>query len=376
MNIERIGEPQIVMSNPLSKHNYFGWPSIARLKNGKIAIASSGFRLAHVCPFGKGVMALSDDEGDHYTAPFPVIDTVLDDRDAGLTPFGESGLIFTSFNNNRAFQRECNARNTRLNASAQNAYIESYLNTITPEEENQVLGATFRISHDNGYTFGPLHLSPITSPHGPTVLSDGTILWVGRTFSANDLPTENECVAAYWLHPEDGSMEYAGKIENIPGPENENLLSCEPHALQLPDGRIICHIRVQGNVSGERKFFTIYQSESSDQGRTWTRPHPILPDLGGAPPHLMLHSSGALICGYARRAAPAGIRMMFSLDGGKTWDTDHVLYEAAFEGPVASDLGYPATIELEDHSLLTIFYAHPQANMPAVIMQQKWRIQP
>ena len=53
---------------------------------------------------------------------------------------------------------------------------------------------------------------------------------------------------------------------------------------------------------------------------------------------------------------------MFSADEGKTWSVDH-------------DLGYPATVELSDGSLLTIFYAHPAEGQPAVIMQQKWRIE-
>jgi len=32
-------------------------------------------------------------------------------------------------------------------------------------------------------------------------------------------------------------------------------------------------------------------------------------------------------------------------------------------------------VELSDGSLLTVFYAHPAADQPAVIMQQKWRIE-
>ena len=38
LNIKKIGEPRVVMSNPGSKHAYFGWPSAARLQNGKIAV--------------------------------------------------------------------------------------------------------------------------------------------------------------------------------------------------------------------------------------------------------------------------------------------------------------------------------------------------
>ena len=107
MKIIKIGEEKVIMSNPESKHNYFGWPSAVRLQNGKIAVVASGFRLRHVCPFGKTVISYSDDDGETYTMPAPVIDTVLDDRDGGIVPFGERNVIVTSFNNAIEFQREC-----------------------------------------------------------------------------------------------------------------------------------------------------------------------------------------------------------------------------------------------------------------------------
>ena len=36
MKINLIGNPQIIMSNPNSKHNYFGWPTVAKLQDGTI----------------------------------------------------------------------------------------------------------------------------------------------------------------------------------------------------------------------------------------------------------------------------------------------------------------------------------------------------
>jgi hypothetical protein len=62
---------------------------------------------------------------------------------------------------------------------------------------------------------------------------------------------------------------------------------------------------------------------------------------------------------------------MFSKDDGKTWDTCHEIWNKG----VNSDLGYPASIELADGSLLTVFYAKETENGPAVIMQQRWRFE-
>ena len=136
----------------------------------------------------------------------------------------------------------------------------------------------------------------------------------------------------------------------------------------MKDGRILAHIRVQRGK--ENKMFTIYQSESADLGKTWSTPRPILPRLGGAPPHLFRHSSGLLLCTYGHRETPYGIRVMFSRDEGTTWDVGYELYEGC-----SPDLGYPSTVELTDGSLLTVFYAKDtQLGIP-VIMQQKWRFE-
>ena len=357
MKIEKIGGLSVIMSNPLSKHNYFAWPSAVRLKNGRIAAGASGYRFSHVCPFGKSVLSISEDEGETYTTPAPIIDTVLDDRDVGLCPFGESGLIFTSFNNTTDFQRIYAERHPETAA-----YRNHYLDLVTEEEQNAVLGATFRISFDNGVTFGPLYRSPVTSPHGPLELRDGTILWVGRRF--NEEPDRIEC---HTLDPQNGTMTFVGAIENV----GENILSCEPDTIELPDGTLLCHIRMQSKV-GRRShdLFTIYQSVSKDGGKTWSRPEPLLDPMDGSPPHLLALPDGTLICTYGRRILPYGIRVMVSTDHGKSWSTNHILYE----NEVSYDLGYPATVLLKDGSLITIFYAHPVEGDPAVILQQKWRI--
>lgn len=153
--------------------------------------------------------------------------------------------------------------------------------------------------------------------------------------------------------------------------EGKQLDLCEPYAIELPDGKIICHLRAQRYAAGEAAYFTTYQSESADGGKTWSEPHPILARLGGAPSHLLLHSSGILVATYGHREMPYGIKAMFSRDGGATWDAGYDIYTDTVSG----DLGYPCSVELADQSILTVFYAHEKEGGPAVIMQQKWRIE-
>jgi hypothetical protein len=75
-----------------------------------------------------------------------------------------------------------------------------------------------------------------------------------------------------------------------------------------------------------------------------------------------------LISTYGYREAPFGVKAMFSTDNGRTWDYGYDVYVNGYSG----DLGYPTTVELNDGSMITVFYAHPSENEPAVIMQQKW----
>ena len=84
----------------------------------------------------------------------------------------------------------------------------------------------------------------------------------------------------------------------------------------------------------------------------------------------MLHSSGALILTYGRREAPFGGRIMISRDGGKTWGEEHILTEA-----YCNDLGYPATVELEDGSLVTVYYERYKDDKFTSILGVKWRIE-
>lgn len=369
MKIKLIGDVKTVMSNSESLHDYFAWPTVVRLKNGRIAAAASGFRLSHICPFGKTVISFSEDEGETYTPAAPVIDTVLDDRDAGLCPFGKSGLIITSFNNTADYQRSIAVSKKtsfwkRRNCD-DNPYRLSYLDLIDEQTQNKYLGATFRISYDNGVTYSKIYRSPITSPHGPIECKDGTVIWVGRTFEKSG---DEDFIAAYKINTDTGDMEYVGRIDDIVVDGNK-YLSCEPHTVELADGTLLCHIRVQYKHDGiKNSIFTIFQSVSNDGGKSWSKPVQLIDDLAGSPPHILIHSSGTLVCTYARREEPCGIRVMFSKDNATTWDAEYILYENG-DRP---DLGYPSSVELNDGSIMTVFYDKFVSDGPTVILEQKW----
>jgi len=164
----------------------------------------------------------------------------------------------------------------------------------------------------------------------------------------------------------DGKYEFLCEIENI----SDAVWSTEPYAFVTEDGKIIVHIRVEkGDTINDDEFvFTLYQCESYDAGRSFTKPHKIFSGQGGAPAHI-INNNGTLISVYGYRKEPYGIRAMFSKDNGETWDCDHVLID---DGP-NGDIGYPSSVVLEDGSILTVYYAKEDKNSPAVIRQVVWR---
>lgn len=365
MKIKLIGTPEIIMQNSASPHNYFAWPTVARLKDGRLAVAASGFRISHVCPFGKAVISYSSDNGKTYTLPTPVIDTPLDDRDGGLCPFGENGFILTSFNNTVAFQRETAAS---INNEKSRNYRYAYLDTVDSSAEERYLGVTYRVTLDGGITFGEVQRSPVSSPHGPIELKSGKILWLGRRMYAEDPDPRDEKISAYYIDPITAEYEHVGDVPNVIR-NGEYIRAFEPNLYEREDGKLIAHIRVPR--VDEARSHTIYQSTSTDGGKSWTVPVPLLGDgyVDGCPAHIIRHSSGVLISAYSYRKPPFGIKAMISTDGGESWDTsDHRIYT----NTVSPDLGYPSTVEMPDGTMLTVFYARPSESSPCVIMQQRW----
>ncbi len=334
----------IVYKDNVSKFNFYAWPTVALLKDGTIAVVSSGFRLRHACPFGKAVIQYSKDNGKTWSNPTPIIDTPLDDRDAGICVKGDTVLV-TSFNNTPSAQRGfiTSPWTNYENQHDLNKFVLSYVDLIAQEEVDKYVGATYVISKDGGYTFSKPKKSihSLCNPHGPTLLDDGRMMIIGRKFVDGGTKLSTEVCYAF---SNDG--ETWENLKTIDVPRTGDALYCEPHLVQAKNGYIICHMRVDSYNSN----FTIYQSVSKDNGKTFSKFVPLR--VLGSPPHLLRHSSGALICVYGRRVKPFGQRAIISFDNGKTWSHEITLRNDGFD----SDLGYPSSVELDDGKILTVYY--------------------
>ena len=155
------------------------------------------------------------------------------------------------------------------------------------------------------------------------------------------------------------------------------LMFCEPHAIQLSNGTIALAIRVQStDKTIVASTLRCYYCTSDDQGKTWTTPEVICAqdgeELFGTPPHLLEMKDGGLMMSYSRRAAPCGNRAIISYDCGKTWSQE--IYLSQTWNPEDTDLGYPATVELEEGSFVTVYYQRYLLDSFPSFLYTKWSI--
>lgn len=351
-----------------SVFSYQAWPSIARDENGTLYVVASGFRVSHICPFGKTVMYISKDGGKTWTPPIIINDTYMDDRDAGILYMGGGRLLVSWFTHSAsAYTTNWKESIEKMTSPVSHDAVMGMLNGYRhlPEKE-QLSGSYVRVSEDYGVTWGETTYIPVCAPHGPGLCKDGSLVYLGVQMYGEDRDQYFHAGEARCYRSEDGghTWDLASRIEP-PAWLKDGAWLDEPHVLELPDGRLIGAFRIEGP-------FTLAVAFSEDGGRTWSD----VEDIGvcGSPPHLMLHSSGALICTYARRDSElCGECAIVSYDFGRTWESYCVLDDRA--SARGEDLGYSATVELDDGSLMTIYYQKYEDDLNCSILYTRWNLE-
>jgi len=325
---------------------YIGWPDLEVLPSGELLAVFSGDRDWHVDPWGK-VVAVRTADGKTWSEPAVLMDTPMDDRDPGLTVLPD-GSLYLTFHGSFAYGERSGPRYDPY---------KDYAATITAETRARWQGFWGYRSTDGGATWGTGVKMPAMTPHGPTVLHNGRLLILGGgpVYESTDL-------GATWT-----------KIGEVPKNDatwkSRNAFMSEPTCIDAGDGRIIGLARyADGNDIAVR------QTESADGGRTWTEP--VSTGMMGYPTQVIRLRNGWLLASYSRRLAPMGQRACLSKDNGKTWlvDEEIALSNAVKQG--RGDLGYPASAQLADGSIWTVYYQvekESDGEYPA-LMGTHWRL--
>lgn len=360
MNSVNIMSHSVVCSRPHDTMGYFAWPSIVRMDDGTLIAGASGFRHKHICPWGVTALFTSRDDGRTWSEPFIIHDSPLDDRDVGLVCLNNRIVMATWFTLD---PRQFRDSFEKWPDGEMKDRMRARLSALTDASVREHSGSWTRVSFDGGKTWSEPRRAPVSSPHGPILLQNGTLLYLGKQFPGDMSRPWGQVAAAVSL---DYGMHWK-EIGVVPLPEGMTVENVhEPHVYQAEDGRLVGVIRQQ-EMHGYADL-KIYQTESLDGGKTWSVP--VLTEALGAPPHLVRHSSGTLIMTYGCRRAPYGQRVMLSKDDGRSWYADLAIRDDAPN----DDLGYPATVELGDQSLMTVYYQQIEEGDNPSILCTRWTL--
>ncbi|MBX3256416.1 MAG: exo-alpha-sialidase [Chitinophagaceae bacterium] len=111
---------------------------------------------------------------------------------------------------------------------------------------------------------------------------------------------------------------------------------------------------------------------SEDDGKTWKMAGPLT-ESNQHPGHITRLKNGDLLLTFGnRKTGFNGVAVKTSKDNGKTWsDTQLIISDLA-----SFDCGYPASVQLEDGSIMTVYYAnanavHQRYHMGTVVWRYK-----
>lgn len=346
----------------LQPQYYHGWPTLTRRKSGELLLIYSGGREEHVCPFGRLEMMRSHDEGKTWGWPCVALDTGIDNRDAGVLETAKGTLLATTFTSLDYMDLLRDAE--RIPAGAPGAWAPERLKRwqaaryrLTDLQRKSLLGVWMIRSTDGGLTWSTPCDCGVDSPHGPIQLSDGRLLYAGKAIGGDERVGVCEST-------DDGrTWRWLAEIPQRPG-DNSRADYHELHAVEAADGRLVAQIRNHN----PNNFYETLQTESSDGGKTWTTPHSI--GVWGLPSHLLKLNDGRLLMTYGYRREPFGNQARVSDDHGHTWSEAMTI---SGDG-VGIDLGYPSTVQLDDGSLLSVWYEKLKENPHAVLRQSHWTL--
>ena len=345
---------------------YFAWPTVTNIGGTRLMAVASGMRSAHTGMDGKLVCWFSEDSGKTWSEPQLLMDTVLDDRDAGVVYW--NGKIIVSW------------------FCASQAY---YNQTVIDETlDTKLMGGNYIISEDGGKTWSELYNMPegMFTPHGLIVNPDGGLTSVGYLkydkanrrwgtgIAVRTTTGEMDANGFIWSDPiiiADSDTQYSWDFQ-------------EPYGIYNDDGVLIVVMR---SVKG------LYQCELKPGETKFSNWH-LIAYVQETPAHMIQHSSGVIIMTYGYRGiyvdpitgktvsysernkdTTLGIRARLSYDGGLTWTQEIILsFGLKPTGENTSDWGYTSSVELSDGRILTLFYQRTLGESKASIYQIIWDV--
>jgi sialidase-1 len=321
---------------------YCAWPSVVRAANGDLIVAFTATE-EHLGPDGRVLLVRSTDNGVTWGGPDTLFDSPIDDRESGFTRTTEGGLyvhLWSTFHTVRSYAALA---------------ADSYRKDVLDRWNSRVAGSGYaghgasqgaweRRSSDNGHTWS----APVRgrdAVHGGVQLRDGTILIASYR-------VDQPFIGVHVRRPGDTAYVRTAVVRS---PMPDSIAFGEPHVAQLRSGRVIMMIRATTRPYNDRDpRCVLWETWSDDNGKNWGVP--FATKLWGFPPHLLVLDDGRVLCTYGHRRPPFGERACVSTDG-ITWDPANEMVIS--HGAPNGDMGYPASVELGQGRILTVYYEAP-----------------
>ncbi len=209
-------------------------------------------------------------------------------------------------------------------------------------------------------------------------MQDGkTLLFLGKASYPEKYPGFEKIGFGYhsaFSHDWGRTWEYGG---TVPLPElDQGWGYWEPYAIQLKNGEFLGAIRtgcIDNSVIKDNSNRTLgVMITHSKDGKEWTMGEKI-PNVCGAPPHLLELPNGAILLVYSHRLPHCGARGRISYDGGYTWSDEEIIISESTD-PNNYDLGYPSTAMLDDGTLITTYYQAYKNDKHPSTLYTRWRL--
>jgi len=366
------------------EQTYCSFPHLARHPDGRLLLVfrQAGGETAAQALLGQHthqdldsriLLMQSADEGQTWSEPITVF---AGDAASGLAP---SDPAITILQDQRLLVRYAL---WKLVPSAQRQRItgEIHRHFVRRGWVGQLLGNGFSVSGDAGQNWQtiPTQGYPLGVVSREAVLQadDGTLLL--SAYGGYPHSTEK----AYLQRSFDGGVTWgdASRIAADPHPQAAYRTHAnynEAAVVFLDETTLLALVRV------DRAFFTsdaTFMSEggigelewtvSYDLGFTWEAPQKT--GIWGQPAHLLRLNDGRLLSTHGYRAQPYGVRAAWAqFSPAFGWQT---LGATILRDDAAGwDVGYPASVQLADDSILSVYYLHG-ADGVRYIAGTRWRL--
>lgn len=358
--------------------SYQAWPTICR-GEGSTLYAVSSLRRNHIDPFAATCFYVSHDNGETWSEPRIINNSPIDDRDTGVVYIGNGKMLVSYFTISAQDFLPGGGYETQWGGCTEeqkNAKKREW-NSYSAAELQNFHGSFVLVSDDYGETWSERIRIPISCPHGPSLAQDGRTLLYAGLQGNNFVTYTSRDFGRTWA-------QYSQVA--LPKLADNNWGYWEPYVIQLSNGSYVGAIRT-GTTGGKDKDGNEYignktlgvLTTTSYDGKNWTNPTRV-PNMSGAPAHFLELDNGVVLMTYSYRLKEAnggtgviGCRGRLSYDDGVTWSEEEIIISEC-RSTKNSDLGYPSTVQLDDGTLITIYYQPYDDDKPASVLYTKWRL--